>query len=229
MLRRLLAFVLVMFGTPSLADPEDDVALYIEHFIDQSYWDSAHRRGKGVSALLYRKSLSERGVAIVDRKAFINMIPDVAADEAVERLKWHAGQFIIESYGQRYLYEIAVFFRTPTGQKMLAIAKDQNLFKVLHRQSPKGGPIERWRDHLSPLDRARFNAFANSEAGQFFVTQTWAVRRSLHYLIGESSRWPEPPLNRPYIVDILKADGILKFPNRIIRQTLISELGASSP
>ena len=229
MLRRMLILTLAFLGTSALANPEKDAALFMSNFIDQSYWDYVERKSEQNKTRVYRRALLERNIVIVDKERFHDMIPESAADEAVQRLKSHVAAFIIESYGPDHLSHIADFFRQPFGEKMLLIAKDNHLFKKLHSQSPNGGPIDQWWDYLSLQERARFGAFGSTPAGQFFVKQTWAVRRALHYEIVEISRWPDPSLHRPYIVEILKTDGILKFPNPALRQSLIKELSVTNP
>lgn len=229
MLKRILILILALLGTTALANPKDDAALFMSNFIDQRYWDDVHRISERRKIRIYRDVLLERNITIADAERFQDMIPEIAADETVQRVKSQVETFIIESYGPDHLSQIADFFRLPFGEKMLAIAKDKHLFKNLHRQTPRGGPIEQWWDYLSLQERARFGAFASTAAGQFFVKQTWAVRRALHYEITELSRWPDPPLNRPYIVEILKADGVLKFPNPVTRQSLIRELSVANP
>lgn len=220
--------ILVLFGTSAIADSEDDTELFMSNFIPQKYWDIAYRTGLRNKAWLYVNPLLERNIVIKDEERFQEMIPEIATDEAVQRLKLQIANIIIDRYGPDHLAEIADFFRTPFGEEMLSIAKDNNLFVKLHSQSPRGGPIERWRPYLSPQERAQFSVFTNTPAGQAFVTQTWAVRRSLHYQFLERSLWPAPPLNSPFIVEAIQADGILKFPNIIARQSLLRELEATS-
>ena len=160
---------------------------------------------------------------------FLDLMPESATNDAVYRLKNHIAEVIIQSYGSEYLAEISNFFRTQTGERMLIIARQNELFKRLHRQSPHGGPVERWKTYLSLGDLSHYRAFTNTPAGKFFVQQTWAVRRKLHYEIHEISRWPNAPLDQSYFVEILEADGILKFPNRTMRTSLIQELSAADP
>ncbi len=226
MLRYVLILMLSLLGTAAFANREDDAELYMLHFIHEKHWDRAHRASQYNVERLYREPFRTRNITVLDPKRFNEMMPEIAADESVARLKTHIAQFIIDSYGAEHLSEIADFFRTPTGEQMLAIAKKHNLFARLHSQSQGGGPIDRWRGFLSPLDLARFRSFANTEAGTFFVERTWLIRRSVYYQMYDRPNWPEPPLNRPYIVDIMKADGVLKFPNRVARQSLISEMSA---
>lgn len=139
MLRRMLILTLAFLGTSALANPEKDAALFMSNFIDQSYWDYVERKSEQNKTRVYRRALLERNIVIVDKERFHDMIPESAADEAVQRLKSHVATFIIESYG------------------------------------------------------------------------------------------PDPSLHRPYIVEILKTDGILKFPNPALRQSLIKELSVTNP
>ena len=229
MLRPVLILMLALLGTTALANSKNDAALFMSNFIDQRYWDDVHRRSELRKPRIYRRALLERNVTIADAERFQDMIPESAAAETVQRLKSHVAMFIIESYEPDHLSQIADFFRRPVGKKMLLIAKENNLFKKLHSQTRFRGPIDQWRDYLSLQERAHFGAFASTPAGQAFVNQTWAVRRALHYEITEMARWPDPPLNRPYIVEILKVDGILRFPNPVTRQTLIRELMVANP
>ncbi|MCF6273072.1 MAG: hypothetical protein L3J37_07755 [Rhodobacteraceae bacterium] len=221
--------MLVLLGNSAFADSEDNTEFFMLNFIPQKYWDIAYRTGQRNKAWLYINPLLERNIVIKDEERFLEMIPEIATDEAVQRLKLQIENIIIDRYGSDHLAEIAGFFRTPFGEEMLSIAKDHNLFVELQSQSPQGGPIERWRSYLSPQERAQFSVFTNTPAGKAFVTQTWSIRRSLHYQFWDRYLWPAPPLNSPYIIEIIQADGILKFPNIITRQSLLRELGATNP
>ncbi len=221
--------MLALWGPPALANPENDAAWFIEHFVDQRYWVSAHQTGQWNSARIHREALLERGVIIVDEERFAEMIPETATEETVKRLKSRIATIIIESYGPKHLSEISGFFRTPLGEKMLLMAKDNDLFAYLRYASPLNGPVDEWKHYLQPMERIRYMTFTGSPAGHVFVNQTWAVRNSIIHEIRESWRQPDLPLNRPYIVEILKADGIAIFPNPIARRSLITELSITNP
>jgi hypothetical protein len=227
MLKRILIFTLAIWGTTAIASPEDDADLFMSHFIDQKNWDMKNPLIYRKNVRRYSEPLRKRGVTIIDQSRFEQLIPEHATEDVLQQRKSHVAEIIIESYGAENLAQIADFFRTPFGQKMLLIAKEEKLFDRQLRSSlkrGKNGPINRWRSYLSPLELAHFSTFANTPSGQVFVKQTWKVRRSVHNEFWNPSHWPAPPLDRPYIVEIMKTDGVLKFPNRIVRQSLISEL-----
>ena len=229
MFRSILLLMLAFWGTTALANARDDATLFMSHFIDQKEWNKAHRAFAQNRDRLYRDTLLLQGIDIMDMEHFRDMIPKSAADEAVQQLKHHVADVIIQSYGTETLSQIADFFRTPTGEIMLATARTNKLFKQLHRQSPRGGPVEQMSAYLPIGELARYRVFTSTPAGKVFVQQTWAIRRALYYEIHEISHWPKLPLNRPYIVEIIKTDGILKFPNRVARQSLVRELSVTSP
>lgn len=230
MFTRVLSLLLWVFcAVGAWADPKDDASLFLSHFIDQTTWKQVHALSNENYVRRYRLSLQQEGVAIVDPERFLAMLPDLAADEAVEQIKSHLRDMVVEFYGAENLSEIMNFFRTPAGKRMLEVARDEKLFRYLHRQSPRGGPIDRWGDYLSLQERAHFSVFSKTPAGELFVAETWRLRNKVFYEIAEISRWPDAPLNRPYIVDIMKTDGVLQFPNRTLRQSLISELSKTRP
>ena len=228
MLRQILVFMLAFSGGAVLANPQDDAELFMRHFIDQYYWDSAYQSNRRFSVEIYESALRERGVAILDRGRFTDLMPEIAADEAMERLEIRVSGLVIDGYGPHHLSEIAAFLRTPTGRKLLSIANEKDFFSHSLRER-QGDPINEWGDYLSPLELARYKAFTSSAAGQIFVDQTQTLRRSLIPEILGIGNWPDPPLNRPYIVEIIKTDGVLSFPNPVARQSLIRELSAANP
>ena len=229
MSRLLLVLVLTLFGAQAKANPNDDAAFFMTYFVSQANWDRMHRMMKQRSPRFYRDAFIERNVSIVDEDRFRDLMPDQAAEDAVKLIKSNAVDFIADHYGADNLSEIASFFRSPTGEKMLKVARDKGLFNTLFYRSVTDLPVQHWRSHLSPLELSRYNAFANSEAGRIFVKKTFVIRKALFYQFNDMSKWPTPPLNRPYVVDILKAEGVLRFPNRVVRQSLIRELSVSSP
>ncbi|MBL1436814.1 MAG: hypothetical protein COB08_011545 [Rhodobacteraceae bacterium] len=229
MLKKILILMLALWGPPVLANPENDAAWFMTHFVDQRYLDGVYSHGQWHSTRAHREALLERGVIIVDDERFAEMLSETAIEETVQRLKSRIATVIIESYGPKHLSEIADFFRTPLGGEMLLIAEDNDLFEDLRYASSLNGAIHKWKHYLSPIERIRYMTFTNSPAGQVFVNQTWAVRTSINAEIRKRWNWPDLPLNRPYIVEILKADGIALFPNPIMRRSLIRELSATNP
>lgn len=228
MRRILFVLTLLLCGTTAPANEKDDAVYYMSHFIEQKEWDSIHRRLQRRGDFFYRRELQLRGITILDYERFRDMMPSAAADEAIEQLKSHIADFVVQSYGEETLAQIADFFRTPTGKRMLAIARENRLFEELARQTPRGGPVEKWKTYLSLEDRTRYSAFTNTEAGQVFVQQTWAVRRAIHHEIYSETHWAELPIDRPYLADIVATGGILKFPNRVARQSFLSELSTTN-
>lgn len=229
MLRLVFTFLFVLFGPMAHANQSDDADFFVANFIDEANWIGTYRSMKSSSPRFYRSALLERNVTIVDKERFKELMPDDATEEAVQLMKSHASAFVSEEYGAENLAEIAAFFRTTTGKKMLKVARDEKLFDRQFYRRSIGGPMQQWRRHLSTLEIARYSAFTNSPAGQVFIRDTFTIRKSLFYQLNNKSLWPKPPLNRPYIVNILKTDNVLHFPNRVARQSLIRELSISYP
>ncbi len=237
MISRMIIFVFAIFGTTAFADPEDDAEWYMSHFLTESYWDTAYRNCLRHRARLYYEPLEERNISILDKERFDMLIPESAADEAFLRLRGQLANTIIEGYGPEHLNEIVNFFKTPLGDEMLAIAKGRDLFADKLIQSALDGPVRPWLNLLSTQQRLQFNSFGITPAGQAFISQTWAVRRILFYQKYYHHdhqkraylRWAAPPLDRPYIIEMIQAGGILRFPNPIARQSLLNELSASNP
>ncbi|MEO9517341.1 MAG: hypothetical protein ABJH45_06230 [Paracoccaceae bacterium] len=229
MLRPILILLLAFWGTTVHADEKDDAAFFMAHFFELDFWDIEGRSFPKVYYWYYKDLLSSRSIEVVDRDRFSSMFPQSAADDRNEQYRQHASDAIIEFYGPENLGQIVDFFQTPTGQKMLRKAKADNLFRRARYQTSKNGPIEKMKAYVAFSELSRYSEFASSPAGRFFVRETYFLRRKLFHDKMEYSRWYTPPLNRPYIVDILKADGVLKFPNRIARDALIREIRAASP
>lgn len=203
------------------ANSEHDADFFTTHFIGQSNWDRALHTGQRLAARLYRDALTEQNVMIVDRDRFVDMIPQSAAEEIVEALKAHVNEIVLKHYGPDHLAHIVAFFKTPVGQKMLDDARRNRLFDRLHYQSQSDGLTGALPAGLTLQDHNRYRTFVATVAGQSFVETTWVLRRSLYYEIHEISRWPDPPLDRPFIAKIIRTDGVLRFSNLVARQALI--------
>lgn len=135
--------------------------------------------------------------------------------------------FLIEAYTPERLKDIVTFFKTRTGQEMLQIAEDNELFKRISYQSPRKGPVAQWKPYLSLQQFTAYKSFSATDSGRFFVEETYRIRRSLRYVIWERAGWPEPPLNTPYIIELLNVDGIFEFANPAARAGLIRNLRAN--
>ncbi|MEP1537242.1 MAG: hypothetical protein ABJQ34_00685 [Paracoccaceae bacterium] len=229
MLRQILTLVLVLFGAIAQADPKDDADFFMSYFIDQREWDRSYRIIEWNSPILYRDALLEKNVIVLDRGRFRDLMPDTATEDTLQLLKSHVTDFVVESYGTDTLAKIAEFFRTPTGKKMLIVAKNEVIFEQRTILGRNKHPMREWGNHLSVLEFAQYNSFTNTPAGRVFFERTVAIRRAVGYEMTEVSKWPTPSINKSYIVEIIKADGVLKFSNRTARQSLIRELSASIP
>ena len=221
--------ILVFLGTSALAGPKEDAKLLLDIFVNEGVWNNVQETFPKRSAKNYRSAFLEKNITIQDPERFQNALSEDAAIDGVKIVQSRFITFIQESYGTERLVEIAAFFRTSTGQKMVEIAKEERLFRKLHAQTNHRGPIQKWPSYLSQLDRARYQTFANTSAGTYFVKESWAVRAKFFYDLRNYSHWPKMPLNRQYIIDILLLDDIFKFPNRTTRTALIRELRANLP
>ena len=228
MLRSILILLLALWGTTVHADEKEDAAFFMTHFFEPEFWDVGRRSFLKNTYWYYNDLLSSRSIEVVDRDRFNSMFPQSAADDTDEQYRQHASDAIIEFYGPENLGQLVDFFQTPTGQKMLRKAKADNLFRRARYQTSKNGPIEKMKAYVAFSELSRYSEFASSPAGQFFVRETYFLRRELFHDKQKYSRWYTPPLDRPYIVDILKADGVLKFPNPTLRDAMIREIKAAS-
>lgn len=229
MISRMIIFVFAVLGTTAFADPEDDAEWFMSHFMEQRYWDSAYRIGLHDLAKAYEQALSNRNITVEDFERFQDLIPHTASEDYVKRSKHEFSIIIIEHFGPDYLAEIASFFRTPLGEEILAIENEQKFFSRLHFSEPWGGTLGIWKSNLSAMQVIEFSTFSSTPAGQFFMSQTLALRPKLRRSVFQRGTRPDPPLDRPYIIEITQTDGILRFANPIARRSLLNELSASNP
>lgn len=223
MSRLLLLLFLTLCGTPLIATPREDAEFFITHFIPAKRMEGAKSY-----AFDYRSLLSSRGIVTIDHERYSEIVPRVPTDEELELIKDHVSEIIIANYGEENLSQIVDFFQTPLGEDMLTIAKNNELFAKLFYYRPARSPVQEWSSYLTPLERARYGAFTNTPAGKAFVQQTYGFRQTLHFAFYKRTFWPTPSLDQPYMIEVIKADGILKFPNRTARQSLLRELEAAS-
>ncbi|MEP3635985.1 MAG: hypothetical protein ABJN14_01825 [Paracoccaceae bacterium] len=229
MLRSILILLLALWGTTAHADEKEDAAFFMTHFFEPDFWETERRKflNWGGSAY-YHDLLWARNIQILDRTRFNSMFPQSAADDAAQQFERHASDAIIAFYGPENLAQLVDFFQTPTGYKMLEKAKADNLFRRTNLVSPLRGPVAKMKDYLKFSEHTRYSSFASTPAGQFYVQQTYVLRRTLSYDRELRFRWYMPPLDQPFLIDIVEADGVLKFPNRIARDALIREIKAAS-
>jgi hypothetical protein len=224
-----MILLLSCLGTFAAAGPQEDANFFLDHFVGKRHLTIHLPSFKKHSPVYYRSAFRDKGVIILDPKRFQEGLPPEAAIDAAAALRSDLSSLIIENYGAENLAAITAFFRTPLGERMLVIAKNEQLFHLTARQTKDKGPIHRWPHYLSRLDRARYQTFADTSAGRFFITQSWTTARSINARLSRLSQFPNLPLNRSYIIDLINTDGIFQFPNRIARANLIRELSAKLP
>ncbi|MEP3847490.1 MAG: hypothetical protein ABJM43_19260 [Paracoccaceae bacterium] len=243
MLRSILILLLALWGATAHADEKEDAAFYVTHFLPSFLAGTdAFPRPTGFFPWdrYYKDLFASRHIQILDRKRFNSMFPQSAIDDAFQQLRGYTSEAVVEFYGPENLAQIADFFQSPTGQlifERIRLGREKTE-ELLRNPNSSSGTVRRlWTnpgtgtrlEHLLKFSElSRYNAFANTPAGQIFVEQENVLRMTLRRDKRRLSLWYTPPLDQPFMIDIIEADGVLRFPNRIARAALIKEIKAAS-
>lgn len=237
MLKTLLICLLFISPKPSFADTSEDVELFMSHFISEGFWFGVRNRGRIDAAYFYATALGQIDVQIADMTRFREMTPAETVQEIFNQQEALVAGIIVEHYGVEYLSDIADFFQTPTGERMLLIAAQEGIF--VQRSDTTEVFIERrfesewnynfasWTDYLTFQDFTQYSAFTRTPAGAFFIENTWEIRRISRAEIVASPYFFKPNLNQQFVLEILEAEGVVEFRNRFARQTLVREIKAA--
>lgn len=220
------AFFLLFIAKPLYADTKEDIDFFMSHFLDEAFWSPARNSGRLNVANFYEEELRANDIQVVDEARFRDMIPVETVQEVIDQQEALVAETISEYYGVEYLSDIVDFFRSPTGERLLSIAEKEGTFASRQSVTDWNEGIQSWDDTLSLQDFTRFNAFTRTPAGTFFIQRTLEIRQiSISKLIA-SPYFFEPNLNQQFVLQIFETEGIVEFPNRFVRQTMIREIEA---
>ena len=212
---------------PSFADTRGDVELFMSHFISDEFWLPVRNRGRFEgTASLYANELKKFGVQIVDPARFRDMVLPHTRQELINQQEALVASTIVEFYGSAYLSDIANFFRTEAGKRMLLVAANEELYLIGFGPAKWGDRIDNWADHLSLQDLTHYSAFLSTPAGDFLVRTGEEATRALLSPLRAHPNHFTPDLSQSFVLEILEADGVVEFSNRFQRQTLIRDIAA---
>lgn len=164
----MLLILLLLSAKPTFADTREDVELFMSHFISDDFWSPVRNRGRfEVTASLYADELQRYGVRVADPARFRDMILRQTRQELIDQQEALVADAVLEFYGAAYLSDIADFFRTKTGERMLSVAANEEMFVVGFGVSEWSDAIDSWAGYLSLHDRTRYSAFTSTPAGNF--------------------------------------------------------------
>ncbi|WP_271948334.1 DUF2059 domain-containing protein [Ruegeria faecimaris] len=66
-----------------------------------------------------QQDLISRGIKVSDTEAFFDIVMDVFMDGFIHELRIPTAQFYVENFSASELHEIAQFYHSPTGKKLL--------------------------------------------------------------------------------------------------------------
>lgn len=223
----MLFSLLFFFANPTFADTKEDVELFMSHFISDEFWSPVRNRGRfEVTASLYANELQSHGVRVVDSARFRDMILPHTRQELIDQQEALVADTVLEYYGAAYLSDITDFFRTETGERMLLVAANEDIFVIGFGISGWSDKIDSWADYLSLQDLTHYSAFTSTPAGTFFVNTNQEATRVLLSPLRAHPNHFTPNLNQSFVLEILEADGVVEVSNRFAHQALLREIAA---
>ena len=228
--------LLFVLGTRVVASEQDDA----QFVLDQLTTDATIEAIRIVSARLYVNELSplltESAIKIIDFDAFSEKIPNSITDIAVDGLRQDMTDRILEDFTAEQLSEIVDFFHSDAWNRLNQIYEYQSKQRLSKGDRTtvfptiKGYSEKKIRNILSSEEFQQYQSFYASDAGVVFRRKVHGLTRNLGInaqLAPFRFRNVEPELNKPYMLEIFQAEGIVVFPNRIVRKDMIAKLKAS--
>ncbi len=212
----LLIFALLAIAQPASASQEDDVTFVAEQLLTVGSLEQTRASIAVIYAKVYEKHLIEKAVKIADREKFQALFPHSIAE------KW------IDSYKDRVQ---RCLHRAPPEKIEAAAGFIRNVGSM---QQAAHQNINESRKDNATLDQALsvwISELENSVA--VFKAPGFAETVQVSFCAGLGSSFTEEIKNdaevRPgkdisLLVDILATPGVATFPNRIIKNDILSEL-----
>ncbi len=170
------------------------------------------------------------GAKVADPDRFATMLPDTVTDGSVLHAQEAFTNVYLDFFTPEELSEVAAFLRTDASRRLRAVQQGQpplNPRMDFNIDLPSLLP-DAYRDIpglLTPEEIAVCESFLDGAAGNALKRNTLGFKFLL--AVAESvvkTDEVDTRLNTPYVIRILEADGIVTFPNRIIRENVIEQL-----
>ena len=216
------------------AAPEADARFIVEAQLSEANVAQIRVALKGILPRHFRPAISDLGGMLVDPSALAAMLPDQIVDSAIAEIEEGLIATYLTKFSATEIADIATFYRTSAGQMILALAHASQEFTTDADGPHITGPTEILIQSpdlivsvLSAEELAGYEAFVASPTGQALKDQEMSVNFAQAFVIfGAYMQAATSDLGdeMSYLLPIIEADGIVVFPNRIIRQKAIDRL-----
>ena len=195
--RTLAALVLCTLANPAVATRQDDARFLVQTFVSAEGVEKIRLHVAKVVVALFAETLKEKSVRINDADRFAALLPDQITTPLVDVILRHGREKCFAQFTPEDLAYVADFFRANPDWETTS-AKDF------------GDPR-----YTLPL-KAQL---------QFGMCLTFAASGLKHHMkqAGVKLR----PEHMPIFADTLVQQGIASFPNRVLRDSIISDIRQS--
>ncbi len=231
----ILSAGLGLIGPPLAASPEEDATFIARAMVTDDTVEAIRDLLQPSIVRAYEDHLVDLGVRISDRDRLARMLPDSRDNAILEHSLQKIETLYLEAFTAEQLAEIAAFHRTDLGRKLLnasapkpsaASSDPDNRFRGYSIYALDESDLA---DLLTPEEQEEFNAFYESDAGKTLEENAIELSQTSGFtIIGAMATAlrtePQIDLDSGLILEIIEADGIVTFPNRILRRDLIERL-----
>jgi len=111
-------FFVIIF--PTVADPIKDSEYIVGQTVTRPLFEGALVALRPVLVSAITNDLKKQGIQISDTEAFFDIIIDEFIDEFTEIMQEETGAVYVEMFSESELADLAAFYKTETGQKLIA-------------------------------------------------------------------------------------------------------------
>jgi hypothetical protein len=193
-----------------LADAGADAAYIADRIVTEKYKAKAGAHTRELLARKIAAALKARSVRTRDVGTLAGLLPDALVEPVVARLETRAAEHLLRTFAPEQLEAVAGRLRSlPPGESLFEASQDDGAAEsVLIEDLPM--LIERGGQQFLE-DVPLFHAMI----GLIFVMTVEADRL-------------EVDLTAPYMAELLAAEGVFDFPNRVYRKEMLREVQAAN-
>ncbi|MDO6589002.1 MULTISPECIES: hypothetical protein [Rhodobacterales] len=222
-LKTSLIILMCLAGKASFADTSEDARFFISHLMGDGLWIRIQTDHRLNTERFYREALDTDNARVVDERRFYALIPKRTAQDIFDEHRTFVENITVEQFGADGLSEIVDFFQTPTGERMLSIAKDEGIFEP--KYSGRYGyreVLDDWGSYLELDDFTRYSAFTSRPPGEAFIVTRQEIQDITMSTISTAPGFFEPSLEP--LLEMIEADGVVEFPADFVRQNMIRDI-----
>lgn len=217
----------------ALASPKEDALYIVSLYADDAIYQRVSEHAAKLYVQALARELSAHNVKVVDFDRFEALIPDSISEIGIHGFHTRSTRAIMETFTAAQLSEIVDFEKSDTAKALTRFSRKQieeNIppsERIVFVPTEPGYDESKVKDILSEKQFQQFEEYYSSDSSKLYEEK----RPTLALFVGMSVitahlSYPniEPTIYAPFMLEVLKARGIVSFSNPIEKRKMIEKV-----